>query len=564
MKRSSSSNPHHKPFEEVKAAGNFTKKSSGPPHNQYPWNSGLSDNYNIRYKQLNFKQDDYRGDSSVTKPQQPQSSHCLYGANCYRRDPDHIRQYHQPSFQPNFQHNLTPAKEFGLKNLFYCFSHYGMDKEEQQYQKSQMFFIANKTHPLLETLNVIEKLANLKGSLLTDFIRDLPSDQRKLYQDRILPTIANFALQTPTLFPNADSLPLLSQGSNQAVQLTREQCACLVANMFLCTTINQHNSTLNRRFNFSDLFIKTGHSSVDKLKKQKIACILNYFKQIMKAPSLTERVTFKRLHLDDKYPGSLTDIEGWKNCRQILQNVQMDNIHKIEDAKDSVEVDFANKFLGGGVLGQGAVQEEIQFITRPEQLAGLLFCESMTDKEAILIQGAKMYSQYLGYSKSFTFKGSNALIEESKREVVAMDAIDFSTSHIPQFSEIAILRELNKAYIAFYGDNLRGKISSKKPVSTGNWGCGAFRGDLQLKFILQWIAASRAERKLIYHPLNEPKFCEDAKAILNIYKEKSVGTLVKDVLYCSQRIQKSQESQFFECLKKPKERTREVIGENVG
>lgn len=28
-------------------------------------------------------------------------------------------------------------------------------------------------------------------------------------------------------------------------------------------------------------------------------------------------------------------------------------------------------------------------------------------------------------------------------------------------------------------------------VATGNWGCGAFGGDLQLKSIIQWLAASQ-------------------------------------------------------------------------
>ena len=33
-----------------------------------------------------------------------------------------------------------------------------------------------------------------------------------------------------------------------------------------------------------------------------------------------------------------------------------------------LQVDFANKFIGGGVLGHGAVQEEIRFLICPELL----------------------------------------------------------------------------------------------------------------------------------------------------------------------------------------------------
>lgn len=41
----------------------------------------------------------------------------------------------------------------------------------------------------------------------------------------------------------------------------------------------------------------------------------------------------------------------------------------------SLQIDFANKSLGGGVLSHGAIQEEIRFVINPECLCGLLFCE---------------------------------------------------------------------------------------------------------------------------------------------------------------------------------------------
>ena len=548
----------HRSFnEETKTTGNSVNRSYDYYHNDsYSGNRYNNFNYYQDYHQYNSKQ--------MIKPYQSSPTHCQFGATCYRKNSDHIRQYHQLSFQPDVKYNTipsTPPADFMPKSLFYFFSHHGTDEGKKEQQKAYMFAIAGKQSSMRDSLEIVEELANLKGSLLTDFIRDSHEDHRKLCQGEILPIIANLVLQTPTLFLDPESLPMLSQGDNKAVQLTREQCACLIANMFMCTTVDQHNNTLNRRFNFSDLYRKTGQPSVDELKKQKIACILNYFKQIMTVPSssLSEQVTFKRHYLDENYPGSSTDIGRWINCQQLLQEIEIDCEHKIEDAKDSVEVDFANRFLGGGVLGKGAVQEEIQFITRPEQLAGVLFCESMTDEEAILIQGAKMYSQYQGYSKTFAFQSSDMSIEESKREVIAMDAIDFSASHIPQFSEIAILRELNKAYVAFYDDDLSGETSVKKPISTGNWGCGAFRGDMQLKFILQWIAASGAQRKLIYHPMSNPRFHEEANAIVEAYKDKPVGLLVKDVLDCSQYVKRShnQENQLFECLKNFKRDTQD-------
>ena len=34
-------------------------------------------------------------------------------------------------------------------------------------------------------------------------------------------------------------------------------------------------------------------------------------------------------------------------------------------------------------------------------------------------------------------------------------------------------------------------IFQQMPVATGNWGCGAYRGDAQLKAMIQWMSASQ-------------------------------------------------------------------------
>jgi len=63
-----------------------------------------------------------------------------------------------------------------------------------------------------------------------------------------------------------------------------------------------------------------------------------------------------------------------------------------------------------------------------------------------------------------------------------------------QWSQDNVDREISKAYAGF--------INTKhiKTIATGNWGCGVFKGDIRLKFIIQWIAASLAGKKLLYCP----------------------------------------------------------------
>ena len=69
-----------------------------------------------------------------------------------------------------------------------------------------------------------------------------------------------------------------------------------------------------------------------------------------------------------------------------------------------------------------------------------------------------------------------------------MDAIRGSAG----LSERAWRRDVNKARLAFEGARGGG-------VATGHWGCGAFGGDVALKAMLQWVAASEAGVGLRYH-----------------------------------------------------------------
>lgn len=65
------------------------------------------------------------------------------------------------------------------------------------------------------------------------------------------------------------------------------------------------------------------------------------------------------------------------------------------------KTNFANRFLGGGVLRSGCVQEEILLCIKPEILVGCLFTEMLAPNESLLVQGAARYSNYAGYSNTF-------------------------------------------------------------------------------------------------------------------------------------------------------------------
>jgi len=303
--------------------------------------------------------------------------------------------------------------------------------------------------------------------------------------------------------------------------------------MLMCVTVYQ-DIDINFPINFSGLFTNLD-PEINNVLIEKLKCIFNYFKRVFSEPFPKQYVEFTRLVRDDSVHGNCT-MEGWSTCEEVLSEVEVRASGKIEDADGAIKVDFANMYLGGGVLGAGRVQEEIMFTVAPEHMVGMLFCECMNAKEAIRIRGAERYCNYKGYADTFEFvsdyKDKHEVTDENivDEEVIAIDAIYFGGYEHHQFSEPAILRELNKAYVGFFGAEKPGERKINKVLSTGKWGCGAFLGDTQLKFMIQWLSASRAGRKMIFYSFGDTMNMYGNEEILKIYKGKKVKDLVKDLL----------------------------------
>lgn len=52
-----------------------------------------------------------------------------------------------------------------------------------------------------------------------------------------------------------------------------------------------------------------------------------------------------------------------------------------------LQVDFANRMVGGGVTGLGLVQEEIRFLINPELIVSRLFTEALEHHECLIMTG---------------------------------------------------------------------------------------------------------------------------------------------------------------------------------
>lgn len=163
-------------------------------------------------------------------------------------------------------------------------------------------------------------------------------------------------------------------------------------------------------------------------------------------------------------------------------------------------------------------------MVNPECLVSMLFCEAMHKDEAILITGAERFSSYAGYGGGFTHCGSFVdpnPVDSRGRCVVSIVAIDaIPAAWLPggahyQFKDEAILRELGKAFCGFSfevtGDSV---ADGRVPLATGNWGCGAFGGNKELKTLVQWMATSQAGRDITYYTFRDRKLGERQEEVV--------------------------------------------------
>lgn len=125
-----------------------------------------------------------------------------------------------------------------------------------------------------------------------------------------------------------------------------------------------------------------------------------------------------------------------------------------DDGEGLLQVNFADKLLGGSVLSYACVQEPIRFLICPELLCSRLFTESLDDNECLIMKGCERYSSYEGYGPTFKWAGDYKDVtprDTSKRHkctIVAIDAIPFR-NRLDQYQEHKIKRELNKVILFF-------------------------------------------------------------------------------------------------------------------
>ncbi|XP_018679624.2 poly(ADP-ribose) glycohydrolase 1-like isoform X1 [Musa acuminata AAA Group] len=379
----------------------------------------------------------------------------------------------------------------------------------------------------------------------------------RVWFEEVVPGMARLLLRLPSLleahYLKSDEmfgegkagLRFMGPQEPGLVFLNQELIAALLScAMFCLFPTSDRDARCPPIINFDVLFASLNRNG-KHCQEQKVRCLVHFFERIcLRMP--TGYVSFERKVLPREssdhgvtYPTSA----NWSTSTVPLCSFEVFSSGLIEDQPhEAIEVDFANEYLGGGALEWGCVQEEIRFMINPELIVGMLFMACMEDNEAIEIIGIERFSCYMGYGSSFRFVGDYPdnkpydSIGRRKTRIAAIDAL--CSPRMWQYEVEGLVRETNKAFCGFLDQSVykrrlkwyanssnqenstgisenenrsevEGNSDSESSqvmdlqdnvgIATGNWGCGVFGGDPEIKSIIQWLAASQALRPFIHY-----------------------------------------------------------------
>ncbi|XP_035394350.1 poly(ADP-ribose) glycohydrolase isoform X1 [Cygnus atratus] len=356
---------------------------------------------------------------------------------------------------------------------------------------------------------------------LTDFCDKILEDAeaQHLFQS-ILPDMVKLALCLPSIC--TQPVPLLKQKMNHSITMSQEQIASFLANAFFCTFPRRNAKMKSEYSSYPDINFNRLFEGRSPRKPEKLKTLFCYFRRVTEKKP-TGLVTFTRQ--------SLQEFPDWERSQKKLSKLHVTYEGTIEgNGQGMLQVDFANRFVGGGVTGAGLVQEEIRFLINPELIVSRLITEVLDHNECLIITGTEQYSEYTGYAETYRWARSHedkTPRDEWQRrctEIVAIDAFHFRR-FLDQFGPEKIRRELNKAYCGFSRPNVPPQHLSA--IATGNWGCGAFGGDSRLKALIQILAAAESGRDVVYFTFGDVELMRDIYSMHTFLCEK--GQTVGDI-----------------------------------
>lgn len=220
---------------------------------------------------------------------------------------------------------------------------------------------------LKETLAVLAPQSNdpkankelVRG--IGSFVNQLSPEPQKEFFDVTLPYIQHLVLTTPQY---VHRIPFLDQGKAGSVTFHKRVIASILACAFFGLWPRQTPKEGGQEIPFLSMveWYRVDFSGTPPNSQMaKIRCLVHYFQRISQECMFTTLtginfslvpegfVTFSRCILNEEI--------DWENSNKKIMPVRVHDRARIEDFKECAHTDFANKYLGGGVMRTVCLRE---------------------------------------------------------------------------------------------------------------------------------------------------------------------------------------------------------------
>ncbi|XP_015793584.1 poly(ADP-ribose) glycohydrolase-like [Tetranychus urticae] len=349
---------------------------------------------------------------------------------------------------------------------------------------------------------------------------NLTDEDKDYFFEETLPKIIELVIQLPKLI--RQPIPILKQKVNHSLYFSQQQIASLIANAFFCTFKDKKRTSSSKLLdiNLIRLYVEQERFNVHH-KILKLRCILNYFRRVTR--NLPKGiVSFERRFLQPD------EIPKWNKSNKNLTKIVVKSDKLIEKkGKGLLQVNSTYQLIGADFMNSDTRSQMIRsFLAYPELLMLRLFTELMLNNESLLIVGVEKFNRRSlrkGYYSNCVDKTQTDEWGRRYIKLLALDAKYFAWDKISnQYKKSYIDRELNKAYSGFI-DRSESDPKHRCAIATGKWGCFNKRGDPQLKSLIQLLAASQAERDLMFCSLKDIKLADELKEMKKILIEKGLN-----------------------------------------
>ena len=394
---------------------------------------------------------------------------------------------------------------------------------------------------LLETIAVIRRgRSDTDYGFLKRHLSTSDHETQSSFFNQVWPVLKDLAVEMPSLFAGS-RIPILGKNQTEAI-FSRRQVACLVVHQFLCTL-----TAPTWQDGFQDFHIwyslEQPHA---KVVDAYLVALFHYFSRIAEIDQAlpldydVERwpITYS-LHTYDDQPIPDTGCTTLSNLTVLILAEDRTST-SVLGLPDGAAVISANKFIGFGRTG---TQEERYVGASPECCPAVLITPPLEDDQVLVVTGPEAMVVIGGNGRDARCaeildpKKTMDLAEHHRhwkqRTMLFMDALELDLldreKGLPDLQPGNVDRELRKAYTAIQSYK-RSNRAAYSTIYTGYWGCGTFGGNVGVKSLIQWCAASFAGCDLRFICSGERGvFGNELKQFVNEVKGKCSASEIIDI-----------------------------------